>query len=213
MIRPILLGAAFALATASFPAGIVRAEDQDVAMVLDVSGIVAPETEAFAMLPDGTRLVLGTDGEIELVHLANCELVRMKGGSVEVHTFGIDADGDELLRSEDECPEEARLSGETTTGGVTLRAGETVLVPDRPVLVLDRAIAGASISGPANTEALHHWMAGTRILRWPGDKPALTGKIRYQLTVAFPDGAIRHATLLVVPDGGQRSLPVILSSD
>jgi len=201
------------------------ASDQDVAMVLDVSGTSNPKAEAFSMLQDGARFDLGADGEIELVHLNSCELIRLKGGIVEVHTLGFDADSEVILHSEEECPVEARLgtetspdgvilrNRETTTGGVTLRARNIELIPDRPILVLDRSFTSAEIIDLDKRLRLHIWSGKERILRWPVAKDGLKRKTRYILLVTFLDGSSRYIELLVNPEGGQRRLPVILRSD
>lgn len=191
----------------------VSADNRDAAMVLDVTAPTTPATEPFAMLPGETVLTLDPDGEIELVHLGSCELIRVKGGNVEISEFGIDVTGDELLRSDDECPEEARLKGETTTGGVTLREGETVLIPARPVLVLAQAAKSVTLGTQDSKIILHKWQPAGRVLSWPENAAPLPGKTRFLLTVQFSEKSAGYAVLLVDPDGGKHRLPVLLGGD
>lgn len=194
-------------------AGQVAADDDDAAMVLDIIGTTNPAVEPFSMLKNETMLQLGDNSEVELVHLNSCELIRVKGGTIEVSDFGIDASGKELLRGDDECPEEARLTGETTTGGVTLRTGDVVLVPARPVLVLAAPAVDVMLAMAETKTLLHKWAPAKRILSWPKDLEPLPGKTRFLLTVRYADRPDRHAVLLVDPDGRKHRLPILLGGD
>ncbi|MEX2642150.1 MAG: hypothetical protein WD270_01770 [Acetobacterales bacterium] len=165
------------------------------ALATGVSGTTTPPVEPFTELPSGTGIVLAADAEIEFVHYASCEAVRVRGGRLSItrRSFAVTGGGKVLDVSRAGCPQAIVLGPIPEIGGLLVReGGAPIRIPRRPLFVL----VGSGSDQPARlvvstggSELAAAEMKG-KTVRWPNDAAPLETGQEYEVTLLAADGRL-----------------------
>src|SRR5207248_5416450 len=100
-----------------------------VALVMQVSGTITPPLVVHREVSDGTRVALGSQSRLSLLHYESCSIVTLSSGSAIVTAKGIDAAAADVESTRPgPCPRvhRIRLDGPAPIGGViTTRSIDT----------------------------------------------------------------------------------------
>ena len=149
----VLVLAAFSLQAG--PAQSAAGDAPPVALVMQVSGTTTPQLIVHREVPEGTRVALGAQSRLSLLHYVLCSIVTLSGGSATVTAKGIDAAQANVESTKPgPCPRvhKIRLEGPAPIGGViTTRSIDTAsglleIAPEGVVVLTGDAASKATFA-------------------------------------------------------------------
>lgn len=166
------------------------------ALIIDVTGSVSPEIEAFDEVEAGTELTLSGGAELTLSHYGTCDEVSVRGGSIEVGTLDLGlARTTVVSRSRADCSEPVSLSEtDTASASVIMRNFEQLpKVPLSPAIVISgKKRAGfdamAILRGDKQIATL---TVAQGKVAWPTDGLYLSNGTKYVLVLTGRSGEHR----------------------
>lgn len=203
-----------AFATLALLLSPVLASAQPVALVLDVTGNVSPEVQAFDEIDAGTELTLKEGASLTVEHYQICEQVTLRGGSLMVGTESLGLDNARFVaRRPVECPEIVQLPSPSMNAGVIVRNVASAWRHDAPPRIGLRPsvlVPGSDGARDLRIEKDGEEVATLAIVDgqslWPEGARQLAAGERYELILS--DGAATHR-VEVVTDGDARARLVL----
>jgi hypothetical protein len=203
---------AVAPAAADDAGGPARGSGEPRALVLDVSGPVAPGIEAFDELNDGASVVLEAGTELTLTYYPTCEDLTIRGGHIRIAGEKMMLDKGELVaRGKGQCPGNVKLSAvDVVNAAVVTRA-----VRKGPVISTAPKRIGLTGAGADKYTRVGVYGAGGTVFEaplegrgaaWPAGTPALTAGGQYTIVFTGPD--IQTFAAKVTPDTGASPVTV-----
>jgi hypothetical protein len=196
----VAFGLALELASAAEP----------VAMVMEVAGATNPPLAPRALLEDGARVTLVSEGRLIFAVFGECGLFYATGGTVNFRRHGATVEGGTLKQGVGPCTRaHAVVKGQegAVGGGLMVRGGGSELrISAHPQLILAgpgaRRVVGAKLipQGGGTTQAVSMKLADGN-LTLSGDTPPLT-ELHYTLALRVGSGK-RPADIPIVISRGE----------
>ena len=182
--------------------------NQPIAWISALRGVTDPAAALYAYVTAGTRIDLGTEGEITLTWLSPCREDSVTGGVVTVTPSGPQVSGAPAPHSRVlSCqPLELILPGERKPEPVAVNAAEPLFAwTPRP-----EASARLIVMNPAAGDAREVWAANVygNAAPYPHEAALLEENKPYLVRAIFDDGIVYEATFSIDPGLRYSNAPI-----